>query len=60
MDIGKIDKNMLVQANIAEDVEWHSILDAEKFSMHGIFFEKESGEILRLPSAVAKATSAGV
>ncbi len=60
MDIGKIDKNMLVAANISEDVQWHDILDESKFSMHGIFFEKESGEILRLPSAVAKATSVGV
>ena len=60
MDIGKIDKNMLVAANVSEDVEWHSALDKSKFSMHGVFFEEESGEILRLPSAVAKATSAGV
>ncbi len=60
MDIGKIDKNMLVEANIAEDVVWHDVLDSAKFSMHGIFFEEESGEILRLPSAVAAATSAGV
>lgn len=60
MNIGKIDKNMLVASNISEDVEWHDILDQSKFSMHGVFFEKESGEILRLPSAVAKATSEGV
>ena len=58
MDIGKIDKNMLVTANIAEDVVWHDARDGEKFAMHGVFFEEESGEFLRLPSAVAKATSA--
>ena len=60
MDIGKIDKNMLVQNNISEDVQWFDILDESKFSMHGIFFEKESGEILRLPSKVAEETSMGV
>lgn len=60
MDIGKIDKNMLVTANIAEDVVWHDARDGEKFAMHGVFFEAESGEFLRLPSAVAKATSPGV
>ena len=60
MDIGKIDKNMLVEANVSEDVVWHDMLDKSKFSLHGVFFEEESGEILRVPSKIAKETSMGV
>lgn len=60
MELGKIDKNMLVAAKVSEDVEWLDALDGNRFSMHGIFFEKETGELLRLPSKVAEETSAGV
>ena len=60
MTLGQIDKNMLVDKNISPDVEWFDARDKDKFSVHGVFFEEESGEWLRLPSAVAKAASRGV
>ncbi len=59
MDIGKIDKNMLVESNIPDDVEWHSLSESDRFSLHGIFID-ENGEILRLPADVAAATGEGV
>ncbi len=60
MDIGKIDKNMLVSNQISEDVQWLDITDQQYFSMHGIFFEESSGTLVRLPTAVAAQVGEGM
>ena len=56
MKINKIDPKLSAAAHVGEDVEWHSPLDAP-FSVHGVVYDKEEGEYLRLPTGVAKAVS---
>ena len=60
MRIEQIDKNMLVNKHISSDVEWFDALDAERFSLHGVYFEEETKRWTRLPSSVAAATNKGV
>ena len=42
-----------------EQLDWYNF-DNQVFSLHGVFYDYENGEFLRLPKSVAKATSVGV
>jgi hypothetical protein len=59
MDLNKIDPNFSPKKFNPDDFEWHEITE-EEFSIHGVYFDKESDCYIRLPVETAQKTSEGV
>ena len=59
MDIAKIDPNLAVNTIKKTDLVWHPALD-KPFSVHGVFFDKELGQYIRMPASVAESVSPSV
>lgn len=59
MSISKIDPNLANLGVKDKDVKWLSAHDS-LFSLHGVFYEEESGLYTRMPHEIAKSVSSGV
>lgn len=60
MTLSEIDPNMAATAEVPEHTVWFSAKDTAHISTFGVYFDDEAGQYLRMPTAVAAATSPGV
>ena len=55
MDISKIDSNLASLGIEGQEIEWFSSLD-DRFSLYGIYYDKEENIFRRVPDELSKKT----
>lgn len=59
MDIQSVDPNFKLTTIKEPDVEWHEVTEKE-FSLHGVFYDVDTREFIRMPADVAKSVNGDV